>query len=32
MLTHGMPDEQIQDVLQLTAKELAQIKRNLEQS
>ena len=30
MLTHGMPDEQIQDVLQLTAKELAQIKRNLD--
>ena len=29
MLTHGMPEEQIQDVLQLTAKELAQIKCRL---
>ena len=29
MLTRGIPDEQIQDVLQLTAKELNNIKRQL---
>ena len=32
MLTRGMPEEQIQDVLQLTAKELAQIKHKLERN
>ena len=32
MLTRGMPEEQIQDVLQLTAEQLDNIKRKLEQN